>query len=272
MEGPAWEKAFEAARAAGIELRPLDGLEDAERINRVEVATWGEEQELGREIVRALQHSGNVPFGAFGREGALVGYVLGFAGVDASGLHVHSHMLAALPEWRSRGVGFALKLAQRAQALDQGIHVVRWTFDPLIARNAYFNIAKLGASCDRFERNFYGPMTDAQNRGDRSDRFTVRWDLDREPPSRAATAEGAVVLAAQGLADAPSPRLDLAAVPAEREGPVLVQVPREYQRLRDAEPELARRWRDALAEAIEAGLASGRVASGFTTDSAYVFT
>ncbi len=115
-------------------------------------------------------------------------------------------------------------------------------------------------------------MTDAQNRGDRSDRFTVRWDLDREPPFRLEAADGVAVLAAEGLADAPSPRLDLAAILAERERPVLVQVPREYQRLRDAEPELASRWRDASAEAIEACLASGRVASGFTRDSAYVFT
>ena len=67
----------------------------------------------------------------------MIGYVLGWAGVDPDdGLHLHSHMLAALPDRRHRGVGYALKLAQRAQALDQGIDLVRWTFDPLVARNA----------------------------------------------------------------------------------------------------------------------------------------
>ncbi len=58
---------------------------------------------------------------------------------------MHSHMLAALPGPAARGVGYALKLAQRAQALDQGIHLVRWTFDPLVARNAWLNLGKLGA-------------------------------------------------------------------------------------------------------------------------------
>ena len=96
----------------------------------------------------------------------MVGYVLGWAGVDPEdGLHVHSHMLAALPGRRHAGVGFALKLAQRAMALDQGIQVVRWTFDPLVARNAHFNMSKLGAQCDRFHRNFYGEMGDSLNAG-----------------------------------------------------------------------------------------------------------
>jgi predicted GNAT superfamily acetyltransferase len=94
-------------------------------------------------MLRALAESGNVPYGAFA-ERDLIGYVLGWAGVDpAEGLHTHSHMLAAVPDRRHRGVGYALKLAQRAQALDQGIRFVRWTFDPLVARNAYFNLQKL---------------------------------------------------------------------------------------------------------------------------------
>ncbi len=93
------------------------------------VATWGPFQLPPREVITALAHSGNVPLGAYDDE-RLVGFVLGWAGVDEEGLHVHSHMLAALPERRHRGVGYALKLGQRAQALDQGIHVARWTFDP----------------------------------------------------------------------------------------------------------------------------------------------
>ena len=90
-------------------------------------------------------------------------------------------MLAALPDRRHAGVGFALKLAQRASCLDRDIHLVRWTFDPLVARNAHLNINKLGATCDRFHRDYYGQMPDAINAGDRSDRLVVRWRLDREP-------------------------------------------------------------------------------------------
>ncbi len=144
------------------------------------VATWGAFQLPPREVMTALAHSGNVPLGAYDGD-RLVGFVLGWAGVDEAGLHVHSHMLAALPERRHRGVGYALKLGQRAQALDQDIHVARWTFDPLVARNAWFNLGKLGAVADRFGRAFYGEMTDEINRGDRTDRLVVRWELDPEP-------------------------------------------------------------------------------------------
>ena len=56
---------------------------------------------------------------------------------------MHSHMLAALPDRRHR-VGFAPARAARL-ALEQGIDVVRWTFDPLDARNAY-STHKLGRS------------------------------------------------------------------------------------------------------------------------------
>ena len=181
MERDPWELAFEAARAAGVELRPLAELEDADRILRVMNATWAGPEPFPRELLRALADSGNVPFGAFDGD-ETIGYVLGWAGVDPEdGLHTHSHMLAALPDRRHRGVGYALKLAQRAQALDQGIAEIRWTFDPLVARNGYFNLSKLGAVADRFDRNHYGAMVDEVNAGERSDRFTIRWDLGASP-------------------------------------------------------------------------------------------
>ena len=135
----------------------------------------------------------------------MVGFVLGWAGVDGEGLHVHSHMLAALPERRHRGVGYALKLGQRAQALAQDIHVARWTFDPLVARNAWFNFGKLGAVADAFGRAFYGEMTDEINAGDRSDRLVVRWDLDLDPAPRPWPDGLPAVLSAEGDPQHPRP-------------------------------------------------------------------
>src|SRR5262249_6048049 len=118
--------------------------------------------------------------------GELVGFVLGFAGF-ADGPHLHSHMLATVPEWQSRGVGFALKLAQRAAALDAGFGEVRWTYDPLPARNAWFNLMKLGSEATAFLPEFYGDMTDLLNVGDRSDRFEVRWSLRSNRSAAAAS-------------------------------------------------------------------------------------
>jgi predicted GNAT superfamily acetyltransferase len=266
VRSEAWELAHAAAAAAGVELRPMTSVEDADAIARVLVATWGPEQVVPREMSRALAESGNVPYGAFA-DGAPIGYVLGWAGVDErDGLHVHSHMLAALPDRRHRGVGYALKLAQRAQALDQGIRIVRWTFDPLVARNGYFNLHKLGALIVRFERSFYGEMTDSLNRGDRSDRFVVRWDLERPPgPWRVAVSGDPVVL-----------RRDAAGRPEHADGDrgdaAILEIPPDLAALRAAGADLAGAWRDAVATEAEACLRRGLVGGAFVRErSAYVF-
>ena len=263
----AWSLARDEAQAGGVDLRPCLTIADARQIVRVMAATWGSAQLLPVEEIRALAVSGNVPYGAFdGPE--LIGYVLGWAGVDADGLHVHSHMLATMPGRRHAGVGYALKLAQRAQALDQGIAVIRWTFDPLVARNAYFNLHKLGAVADRFERDFYGDMGDEINRGDRTDRLTVRWDLERDPGPRTTWIHDApAVLALTGGPEAPRPEIR-----AEPAAVAAIAVPPEYHDVRGANPALAREWREASARAIEHCLAAGLVASGFDRDrSSYLF-
>lgn len=246
-------------------MRPLVTLEDAHRILGVMTATWGDNQNLPREMIRALQESGNVPFGAFEGD-LLVGFVLGFLASDREGLHVHSHMLAVVADRRARGIGYALKQAQRAAALDAGVGVVRWTFDPLVAGNAHFNIAKLGASADRFERDLYGRMDDLLNRGERSDRLFVRWDLESAAPP--APEGGVEVLGREGTEEEPRP------VPREMPagGPVLVRIPRAYLALRERAPALAQEWREAAARAFEACLVAGMEARFFRVDGTYVFS
>jgi predicted GNAT superfamily acetyltransferase len=236
-----WTLANEKARHANVTLAPLATVEDADLLNEVIEVTWGG-QHLDREVVRALAISGNTSWGAFDGD-RLIGFVLGWAGVDDDGLHVHSHMLASIPDRRHAGVGESLKLAQRAQALEHGIEVVRWTFDPMVARNAWLNLGKLGAVIDRFERDFYGTMTDSINRGERSDRFTVVWDLGREPGPRAAGSARAEV-----------------------------EVPAEYLELREADPDGAATWRDAVADGAAACLDAGMLGVAFDRErSAYVF-
>ncbi len=265
MTDTPWPQARAAAAAAGVDLRPLTTLEDCDRILDVMIATWGNHQLLPREMMRALAESGNVPYGAFDGE-ELIGYVLDWAGVDDGGLHVHSHMLAALPGRRHRGVGFALKLAQRARALDQGIHVARWTFDPLVARNAYFNLMKLGAVADRFSRNFYGEMSDTLNAGERSDRLLVRWELDRDPlHPKVLDLVGLQVVLSRGREGGP--------VAGRPPGAgALVEVPPDLAELKESDPAIARAWRDALADALDSCFGAGLIAAGFDRPrSAYVF-
>ena len=265
MPGDAWERANLAASSAGVALRGLTTLEDAEQILHVMGETWGDHELMPREMVRALAESGNVPWGAFEGE-ELIGYVLGWAGVDAEdGPHVHSHMLAALPGRRHGGVGFALKLAQRAMALDQGFRLVRWTFDPLIARNAYFNVAKLGARCDRFHRDFYGEMSDSLNAGDRSDRLVVRWALDPDPRPSPFPDERQVLLRATGASDLPAPEV-VDGVEPSIGAAMQVGVPRDYAALRRADPALARMWREASGDALARCFAAGLQVVAFDAD------
>jgi len=263
---PAWGVARTAAEAANVDLHFLTSPDQFEDALGIMVATWGAFQLPPREVLIALAHSGNVPLGAYDGK-RMVGFVLGWAGVDEGGLHVHSHMLAALPEQRHRGVGYALKLGQRAQALDQDIHVARWTFDPLVARNAWLNLGKLGAVADRFGRAFYGEMTDEINRGDRTDRLVVRWDLDPDPAPRSGPEGLPTVLAAEGDPDTPAPVRRSAPWP----GGGVIEVPREHGDLRRRDAELASRWRDAAAEALEECFGAGLVVGAFDrARSAYV--
>ncbi len=234
MGTSAWQIAEDAAAKAGVRLRPADRVADREAILQIVQVTWGAEGLMPPEMLVALAESGNVPYGAFEAD-TMIGYVLGWAGIDPhDGLHLHSHMLAALPARRHRGVGFALKLAQRAQCLDQGVHLVRWTFDPLIARNAWLNLGKLGAVADRFRRDFYGPMSDALNAGDRSDRLVVRWDLDRPPGQRVAPAS------------------------ARR-----LEIPGEYGALRSADPAAAAVQREHVGAGLAAAFDTGAIVAGF---------
>jgi len=230
--GDPWEIARAAAEAAGVTLRALSDADDGAAVNAVIERTWGG-QRMDHEVVRALGFSGNIVWGAESA-GELVGFALGWAGVDEYGLHVHSHMVAAIPDRRHSGVGYSLKLAQRAAALDQGITIMRWTFDPMIARNAWFNLGKLGTVADRFYPDFYGVMTDDLNAGDRSDRLVARWDLAREPGPRSAG-----------------------------EGATAILVPAEYADLRASDPAAAANERDRVRGAIEAAFSQGCVAVAF---------
>jgi len=269
-EASPWELAWRAARRAGVTLVPYHDLEDAERVRHVIERVWGE-QVLPREMIRAFQYAGGVLYGAR-VEDEDVGFVLGFAGLDR-GVHLHSHMLGVVPGRQDHGVGYALKLAQRAACLDAGVEEIRWTYDPLQARNARFNLVKLGTVATGLLRNFYGAMQDRINAGDRSDRFEIRWDLRSDRVGRALDGRaagpglGPAVLDAIGTDGWPEPK----PTGADPEPGATVAVPVELTALKAGDPGLARRWRDAVADACETCFAAGLQATWFTPEGRYVF-
>lgn len=92
--------------------------------------------------------------------------------------YLHSHMVAVAGVYQNEGLGFAMKMAQRAEALSRGIRRMRWTFDPTMARNAYFNLQRLGATVHVYVPNFYGLVGSRLQAGLPTDRLLAHWELD----------------------------------------------------------------------------------------------
>ncbi len=262
----AWELAHAAAQRSGVRLVALETLEDMEELERLTTAVWGA-PEFSSHLARALQHAGGVTLAARDADGGMVGGALGFVGTRG-GPHLHSHVVGVLPGWQGRGVGRALKLAQRAAGLERSLTEMRWTYDPLLVRNAWLNLVVLGAVGTAFLRDFYGTMPDRQNAGDRGDRFEVAWDLAApvgRPPT--AGADAPPLLRMVGEAAAPRPE----AAEAEPGPSAAVAIPPGYPALRRDHPELAAQWRDASAAAFTRCFAAGLVAVSVSRDGVYQF-
>jgi predicted GNAT superfamily acetyltransferase len=234
-------------------------------------------------LLRALAHGGNYVVGAY-RDRALVGATWAFlgrhepeggpryAGTGMTGeLHLHSHITGVPGGNRGRGVGYALKQHQRAWALARGIRQVRWTFDPLVRRNAYFNLRRLGAGIVRYLPDFYGPMNDGINAGDASDRLYVHWHLDA-PEAVAAAHDPLAPAPARGeellgvLGDEPTVRPLAELLGAEH---LRVATPADIEKLRTGEPALAAAWRETMRTTLGGALAAGYRITGLTDSGAY---
>lgn len=255
----AQEEARRAAVAAGIRIVPLETIGEVRRVVSLIGVVWGEGDVPPPNLLRALARAGAVLLAAETLDSAppgdsIVGFAFGFLGWRG-GLHLHSHQVAVHPQARSHGIGYALKLAQRAACLDRGVSECRWTFDPLLAGNARFNFARLGARAVAFLPDCYGRMGDAINGDDASDRFEVSWQLDRPVP-RSVVAPGAPLVAvdAEGY-----PRRTAGAV-----GPgVTVTVPPDYHRLRATGDPRGPAWRSVSRAAFADCFAAGLVADAF---------
>ncbi|MEU1160797.1 chorismate synthase [Streptomyces sp. NPDC090075] len=207
------------------------------------------------EVLHSLVHAGGAVHAAYD------GTRLAGAAVAVFGPDRDTYSLVAAAD---QGLGYAVKRAQRAWALERGARTMRWTFDPLVGRNARFNLAKLGATGTEYLVDFYGPMADGVNDGDESDRLTVTWDLTADPvPSGASLVPGDAPVSHHGPDGEVLARRD----PGDRA--VWCRVPEDVVRLRAADPALALRWRYAVREVFTAAFAEGFRAVGMSRDGWY---
>lgn len=260
-----------AAGAAGVSVRDLADLAELNQVTDLLGTIWGRAANppVTIELLRAFTKAGNHVSGAF-EDDRLVGACVGFVHAPA-GHALHSHIAGVSASAAGRSVGFALKLHQRAWALARDLPEIVWTFDPLVARNAYFNLAKLAARPTEYLTNFYGPMADAINGDHDSDRLLVRWPLHDPTVVRACAGDPAPAAPAAGAVRALDIAADGSPVPGRLDGAVsLVAVPRDVEGLRTTDPEMARRWRTAVREALTGLLDDGGRIDGFDRAGWYV--
>jgi predicted GNAT superfamily acetyltransferase len=162
---------------APITVRHCSTLEEYEECEQLELVTWGSDQVVPLPLFVVARETGGQTLGAFAGE-KIVGFTLGLAGFHEGKEIIHSHMTAVLAEFRDRGIGRMLKLAQRNDCLGRGIHLVEWTFDPLELKNAHFNINRLGAVVKRYLPNCYGITQSPLHAGLPTDRLMAEWYLD----------------------------------------------------------------------------------------------
>ncbi|TDD69268.1 GNAT family N-acetyltransferase [Jiangella aurantiaca] len=271
------DMAAQPATVARLTIRELSALGDLEEVYALFDSIWRPDRSnppVTVEHLRALAHAGNYVAGAYDGDD-LIGACVGFFAAPP-GRSLHSHVAGVSSAARGRHVGFALKAHQREWALERGLSEITWTFDPLVRRNAYFNLAKLQARTSDYLVDFYGDMDDAINGGQGSDRLLVRWQLDAPEVVAACAAgggTGAVVPpdAVAALTESASGRPMVAPRSAWARAPrLLVATPPDIEALRGTDPVTARHWRAAMRDVLGGVLGEGARVAGFTRSGTYV--
>lgn len=183
----------------------------------------------------------------------MVGFSAAWIGRDksTSDLYLHSQLIGVKEQYRNSQVGYSLKLHQRDCALRKGLRFIRWTFDPLQTRNAYLNLAKLGARVERFIPNYYGALGGKQNQTLPADRFWAVWDIteirekgDRLGPHDVPRLPAVNVLEGPDSARTCHPNIVLSL----NDPQILVEMPLNLQEIRSHYPELALDWQNKSRE------------------------
>lgn len=217
-----------------------------------------------RALFALAESGGLISLARIGSEPA--GFAVAWLGrLDNGNPYLHSQLLGVRAFFRRAGIARALKLHQRDYALELGLDLVRWTFDPLRAANARLNLRRLGAICGEYMANYYGPLGSRFSSGDDSDRVWADWHilsprvrtrLQGHDPESLASALPAVtcteLVTPAGVFRVPAgwTRLDT-------ETCVLIEIPADLDLLRAGRPDLAAQWRLNLREVLSHHLERG---------------
>jgi predicted GNAT superfamily acetyltransferase len=162
----------------GILIRNCRGIEEFVSCVRLEREVWksADIDVVPIPLFVVASETGGQVLGAFHRN-EMVGFTMAIVGWRNRKPFLHSHMTAVSEAYQDQGIGRQLKLFQRSDALDRGISLVEWTFDPLATKNAYFNFMVLGAIARRYIPNAYGITTSPLHGALPTDRLVAEWHL-----------------------------------------------------------------------------------------------
>ncbi|RRR74542.1 MAG: hypothetical protein EI684_06765 [Candidatus Viridilinea halotolerans] len=254
-----------------IEIRLLSSLAEFTACMQLQQAIWGSFSTVPDHLLLTFQRNGGIVLGAFDvaqPAQPIVGFVFGFMGRTHDGQLKHaSHMAAVHPAYRDSGLGAKLKWAQREQVLAQGITLMTWTFDPLLSRNAYLNIARLGATSRTYIRNIYGPEPEDPQGELPTDRFWVDWWLNDERVVARSNGSAHLPSAAELRTCGPLLNPDAHTAPAAPHGAAcLIQIPSDIAALKEQDMARARAWRYQVRALAEQAFAQGYHVSAFARD------
>ena len=225
-----------------IELRALTEGRQFQEAVELQKTVWGfnDVELLPVRLFVVATKVGGQAFGAYDGS-AMVGFLLSIPGLKPGGRsYLHSHMLGVLPEYRNKGVGRMLKLRQREDALERGINLVEWTFDPLELKNAFFNMERLGAIVRRYVGNQYGTTTSPLHGGLPTDRCVAEWWLA-----------------------SPHAQAVIAGRPPARDVNERIELPADIDVIRREEPRRAREIQKSLGTRLMSGFERGLAVIGF---------
>lgn len=250
--------------AMSIEFRILTEMAELEQVCDLEYEIWGRDKAAATPavVMKVTNAHGGVTVGAYDGD-RMVGMAWAFAVPRPEGENaLWSHVAGVLREYRSQGVGFGLKKAQREWGLANGYKTMHWTFDPMQSKNANFNFRILGAVVRKYKPNFYGQMQDSINPGLPSDRFEATWVFGSERVTAAMESKSLPPIVDQFSNETfLVGRRDGAFVtcqPSAFDLPFYaVEIPLDYAGLMEISPDTGKHWQAHMREAMLKALAAG---------------
>ena len=229
-------------------IRACETIEELVALVKIQRQIWGyaKHEVYPLRLFVTLRKIGGQVLGAFTPRGALVGFVASLPAWHGADRYYHSLSLGVLRAHENRGLGRALKMAQRREALRAGIGLIEWTFDPLRAKNAFLNIVRLGAIARCYQPDYYGEVGSRFQRGLPSDRLIAEWHLSSIRVKRA-------------IAGKP-PR------PSNAQPVATLEIPADIDGLRQANRAEARRRQLAVRQQLQDYFAEKLAITGFEYD------